>query len=360
VFRTEAELESALSEPTPQVVETLARLPGDIIFLGAAGKMGPTLARMAKRASDAAGVKRRVIAVSRFSGGNRPRSPSGSQADGRGAGEGEGAGEEAFAAHGVEAVRCDLLDEEQVKRLPDAANVVYMPGRKFGSTGDEGTTWAVNCYLPAIVCNKYRSSRIVAFSTGNVYPLTRPESGGPTEADAPNPVGEYGMSALGRERMFAYFSRTLGVPVAIIRLNYAVDLRYGVLVDLARQILAHEPVNLAMGYFNAIWQGDANAMTLRAFGHVATPPRVFNVTGPDVLSVRRVAERLGELLGVKPRFAGTEADTALLSNAAAGIATLGPLRVSSDQLIERVADWLRHGGRVLNRPTHFEARDGKF
>jgi nucleoside-diphosphate-sugar epimerase len=338
VFRTESELEDALSEPTAQVVETLARLPGDVILLGAAGKMGPTLARMARRASDAAGVKRRVIAVSRFSGG----------------------GEEALAAHGVEAMKCDLLDDVQVERLPDAANVVYMPGRKFGSTGDEGTTWAVNCYLPGIVCKKFRASRIVAFSTGNVYPLTRPETGGPTEADALNPVGEYGMSALGRERMFGYFSRKLDVPVAIIRLNYAVDLRYGVVVDIARQLLSGEPISLAMGYFNAIWQGDANAMTLRAFDHAATPPRVFNVTGPEVLSVRTAAERFGELLGAKPRFAGTEAETALLSNAAAGIAALGPLRVSSDRLIEWVAEWLKRGGRVLNRPTHFEARDGRF
>jgi nucleoside-diphosphate-sugar epimerase len=338
VFRTEAELEEALSEPTPRVVETLGRLSGDIIFLGAAGKMGPTLARMARRASHRAGVKRRVIAVSRFSSG----------------------GEEAFASYGVETIRCDLLDEKELKQLPDAANVVYMPGRKFGSTGDESTTWAVNCYLPALVCQKFSKSRIVAFSTGNVYPLARPEAGRPTEADAPNPVGEYGMSALGRERMFGYFSRTLDVPVAIVRLNYAVDLRYGVVVDLGRQILAQQPINLAMGYFNAIWQGDANAMTLRAFDHCAVPPHVFNVTGPEVLSVRKASERLGELLGVRPLFTGEESDTALLSNAAAGIAALGPLRVTSDQLIEYVADWLKRGGRVLNRPTHFESRDGKF
>lgn len=338
MFRSETELEVALSEPPPQVVETLSRLSGDVILLGAAGKMGPTLARMAKRASDAAGLKRRVIAVSRFSSG----------------------GEAAFTAHGIEAIRCDLLNESEVGRLPDAANVIYMPGRKFGSTGDEGTTWAVNCYLPAIVCKKYASSRIVAFSTGNVYPLSKPETGGPTEADPPNPVGEYGMSALGRERMFGYFSRELRIPVAIVRLNYAVDLRYGVIVDIARQLLSGEPISLAMGYFNAIWQGDANAMTLRAFDPAATPPRSFNMTGPEVLSVRKVAERLGELLGVKPRFAGTEAETALLSNAAAGIAALGPLRVSSNQLIERVAEWLKYGGRVLDRPTHFEARDGRF
>ena len=334
MFRDEAELEAALSEPTPQVVETLSRHPGDIIFLGAAGKMGPTLARMAKRAAPG----RRVIAVSRFSGG----------------------GESAFTAHGVEALQCDLLNEAEVAKLPDAPNVVYMPGRKFGSTGDEGTTWAINCYLPAIVCKKYAKSCIVAFSTGNVYAFSRPETGGPTEETPPNPVGEYGMSALGRERMFGYFSRALGIPVAIIRLNYAVDLRYGVLVDMACKVLAGEPVDLAMGYFNTIWQGDANAMTLRAFDHCAVPPRVFNVTGPDVLSVRKTCERFGELFGVAPRFTGTEADTALISNAAAGIAALGPVRVPTDRLIAWVAEWVKHGGRLLDKPTHFEARDGKF
>jgi nucleoside-diphosphate-sugar epimerase len=339
VFRSESELDLALSEPTPGAIETIARLDGDIILLGAAGKMGPSIARMARRASDLGGVKRRVIAVSRFSSGDS---------------------EAAFTAHGVETIRCDLLDESQVERLPDAANVIYMPGRKFGSTGDESTTWAVNCYLPVLVCKKFRAARIVAFSTGNVYPLSHPETSGPSETVPPNPVGEYGMSALGRERMFEYFSRTLGIPVAIIRLNYAVDLRYGVVVDIARQLLGGEPINLAMGYFNAIWQGDANAMTLRAFDHVATPPRIFNVTGPEVLSVRQVARQLGELLGVEPRFAGKEAETALLSNASAAIAALGPSRVSSDRLIEWVAAWLKQGGRVLARPTHFEARDGKF
>jgi nucleoside-diphosphate-sugar epimerase len=338
MFRSEIELEAALSDPTAQVIETLARHPGDILFLGAAGKMGPTLARMAKRASDAAGTRRRVVAVSRFSGG----------------------GEEAFTAHGVEAIRCDLLDESEVAKLPDAPNVVYMPGRKFGSTGDEGTTWAINCYLPAVVCKKYATSRVVAFSTGNVYPFTRPNSGGPTEDTPLAPVGEYGMSAMGRERMFGYFSRALGVPVAIIRLNYAVDLRYGVLVDLARKVQAGEPVDLATGHFNAIWQGDANAMTLRAFDHCAVPPRAFNVTGPSVVSVRLVCEHFAKRFDVAPKFTGTEAETALLSNAAAGIAALGPLRVTIAELVDWVADWLIRGGRTLAKPTHFEARDGKF
>jgi nucleoside-diphosphate-sugar epimerase len=338
MFRTEAELENALCEPTPGVTDTLARLPGDIILLGAAGKMGPTLARMARRASDAAGARRRVIGVSRFTAG----------------------GAEAFTAHGVEAIRCDLLNEAEVAELPEAANVVYMPGRKFGSTGDEPTTWAINCYLPAVVCRKFRASRIVAFSTGNVYPFSRPATGGLTEADPPNPVGEYGMSALGRERMFGYFSRSLGVPVCLLRLNYACDLRYGVLVDIARKVLDGEPVDLACGYFNTIWQGDANAMTLRALEHCAVPPRVFNVTGPEVLGARAVAGRFGELFGVQPNFTGIEAETALLSNAAAGIAALGPPRVLADQLIGLVADWLARGGRTLDKPTHFESRDGKF
>jgi nucleoside-diphosphate-sugar epimerase len=247
-----------------------------------------------------------------------------------------------------------------VEKLPDAASVVYMPAKKFGATGDEATTWAVNCYLPALVCKKYRQSRIVAFSTGNVYPLTSPASGGPTEAHLPNPVGEYGMSALGRERMFEYFSRTQGIPVSIIRLNYACDLRYGVLVDLARKVFAGEPVDLAMGYFNTIWQGDANALTLRAFDHCAVPPRVFNVTGPETLRVRSVCERFGERFGRPPRFTGAESETALLSNAAATLAELGPPRVTADQLIDWVADWVSGGGRLLNKPTKFEARDGKF
>lgn len=338
MIRTEAELDDRLSEPTPGVIETLGRLPGDVVFLGVAGKMGPTLARMAKRASDAAGVTRRVIGVSRFSGGDDAR----------------------LREHGIETVRCDLLNESEVEKLPDAANVVYMPARKFGATGDEAATWAVNCYLPAIVCKKYHASRIVAFSTGNVYPLSPVSSGGLRETDPPNPVGEYGMSALGRERIFEYFSRMRGIPVAIIRLNYAVDLRYGVLVDLARKVQAGEPVDLAMGYFNAIWQGDANALTLRAFDHCSVPPRTFNVTGPETLSVRTVCERFGDRFGRPPRFTGVESETALLSNASTTLAELGPLRVPTDQLIEWVADWVASGGRLLNKPTKFEARDGKF
>lgn len=335
MFSTEHALENALSEPTPAVIDSLSRLSGDLVVLGAGGKMGPSLTRMAKRA---VGASRRVIAVSRFSADS----------------------DRALREQGIDTVRCDLLNESEVMNLPDAENVVYMPARKFGSSGDEAFTWAINCYLPTLVCKKYRRAKIVAFSTGNVYPLVPIRSGGCREENAPNPVGEYGMSALGRERIFDYFARTRGIPVSIIRLNYACDLRYGVLVDLAQKVFHEQPVDLTMGHFNTIWQGDANAQTLRAFDFTAVPPRVFNVTGPETLSVRDVCTRFGELLKKTPHFTGSEADTALLSNAQHSIQQLGPLTVPTEQLIAWVANWVQHGGRLLNKPTHFETRDGRF
>ena len=335
---TEEELESRLSEPTPQLVELLGRLPGDIVVLGVAGKMGPSLARMARRASDATGGRRRVIGVARFSAG----------------------GEADLRKHGVETVRCDLLDATAVGRLPDAANVVFLAGRKFGSTGDEAATWAINAFLPGIVCERYRDSRIVALSTGNVYGLSPVAGGGSREASPPRPEGEYAMSCLGRERVFEHFSVAHQTPVALVRLNYACDLRYGVLVDVARKVWAGEPVDLAMGYFNTIWQGDANAMVLRALTQAASPPWVVNVSGPEVLSVRAVAEQFARRMGRPVRFTGVEADTALLSDARRALGDLGPLRIGTDQLIEWVGDWVMSGGRSLDKPTHFEARDGRY
>jgi nucleoside-diphosphate-sugar epimerase len=337
-IQSEDELELFLSEPTPAVVETLGRLPGDLLLLGVAGKMGPSLAHMARRAFDAAGVRRRVIGVSRFSSGD----------------------EASLRALGIETIRCDLLNEDEVAGLPDAENVVFMTGRKFGSTGGESMTWAMNSYLPGVVCRKYRDSRIVAFSTGNVYGLTPVRGGGSRESDAPNPVGEYAMSCLGRERIFEHFSRMLGTHVALIRLNYACDLRYGVLVDLARRVWTGQLIDLSMGYLNTIWQGDANAMTLRAFDRVASPLWVVNVTGPELLSVRAACEQLGRLMNKRVSFTGTESDTALLSDARRGVELLGPLRVGADQLIEWVAGWVMRGGRSLDKPTHFESRDGRF
>jgi nucleoside-diphosphate-sugar epimerase len=338
VIDSEERLESALSEPWEGVIELFGRLDGDIILLGVGGKMGPTLARMARRAADAAGGKRRVIGVSRFSSGGR----------------------DALHAHGVETIACDLLSEEQVTGLPEAPNVVFMAGRKFGSTGDEATTWASNCAVPASVCRRYHNSRILAFSTGNVYGLVPVEGGGSREDDVPRPVGEYAMSGLGRERVFEYFSRQLEIPITLARLNYACELRYGVVVDLARKVWAEEPIDLSMGYFNTIWQGDANAHALLALEYARVPPFVVNLTGPERLSVRETCERLGVLLKKRARFTGTESDTALLSDARPALDLLGPPRVSAEELIEWVADWVARGGRNLDKPTHFESRDGLF
>jgi nucleoside-diphosphate-sugar epimerase len=333
------QLDDLLSEPTPLAVETLARLDGDLLLLGVGGKMGPTLARMARRAFDAAGGRRRVIGAARFSNpGHEPW----------------------LRRHGVETVRCDLLDPAQLERLPDAANVVFMTGMKFGSTGQEALTWAMNCHLPALVAQRFRGSRLVAFSTGNVYGLSPVCLGGSVETDALSPAGEYAMSCVGRERMFEHFSRALATPAAILRLNYATELRYGVLVDVARRVWAGEPVPLAMGHLNALWQGDANAMALCAFARVASPPFVVNLAGPETLSVRRVAEEFGRLLGKAVTFAGAEEPDALLSNGQLGHQLFGYPRVGARQMMAWVADWVRRGGAVLDKPTHFESRDGRF
>jgi nucleoside-diphosphate-sugar epimerase len=338
MIETEEELEDKLSEPTPEVVDTMRRLKGDIIFLGVAGKMGPTLARMARRASEMAGQARRIIGASRFSS----ESPA------------------TLARHGIEPVQCDLLDPDQVERLPDVANVVYMAGKKFGSTGDESTTWAQNSYLPGLICRKYRKSRIVAFSTLNVYGMVATDGCGAREGDPLNPVGEYAMSCVGRERIFEHFSKQFGTPTVLLRLNYACELRYGVLVDLARQVWEGRPVPLQVGYFNTIWQGDANAMSLRAFDHVTSPARILNVSGPEKLSVRSVSKRFAELLGKPVQFAGEEGALALVADARQGQEMLGPSLLGAANLIELVASWVARGGRSLGKPTHFDARDGRF
>ncbi len=339
VVESVEQLEDLLSEPTEAVIDTLSRLDGDLILLGVAGKMGPTLARMARRAFDAAGLRRRVIGVARFSGAGV---------------------EQGLRSHGIETIRCDLLDPAQLDRLPDVPNVVSMAGMKFGATGQEALTWAMNAYLPGMICGKYRRSKIVAFSTGNVYGLTPVSLGGPAEDAAPNPQGEYALSCLGRERMYEHFSRALGIPTATLRLNYAVELRYGVLVDVAQRVLAGEPIDLTMGHFNALWQADANAMALCAFGHVASPPRVLNLAGPELLSVRRVAEEFGRLLGRDMRFTGGEAADALLSNGQLGHRLFGYPQVPAQQMTHWIAAWLQRGGPRLGKPTHFEVRDGKF
>ena len=336
----DAALDDLLSDPTPGVIETLAHFPGDILILGVGGKMGPSLARMIRRASDAAATVRRVIGVSRFSAGG--------QLEGQ------------LREQGIEPIACDLIDPDQLDRLPDAPNVVYMAAMKFGSTGQEARTWAINCFLPGMVCQKFRASRIVAFSTGNVYGLTPVSGSGSAETDALNPLGDYAMSCVGRERMFEHFSRSLGIPVSMLRLNYAVELRYGVLADLARRVFAGEPIDLTMGYVNVIWQGDANAMAIQSFARAASPPFVVNLSGPERLSVRAICEEMGRLMGKSVRFTGREADSALLNDGSLGRRLFGEPRVGAAQLVAWVADWVQRGGGTLGKPTHFDVRDGKF
>jgi len=338
-IRDVVELEGLLSEPTEALVRSLGTLDGDIMILGVGGKMGPTLARMAKRASETAGSLRRVIGVSRFSSQELERK---------------------LQEWGVETIRCDLLDRRALSQLPDAPNVVYMAGMKFGCTGQEALTWAMNSYLPGLVSEKYRDSRIVAFSTGNVYGLSPVSSGGSLEGDGLSPVGDYAMSCLGRERIFEHFSRTENTRLSIIRLNYATEVRYGVLVDIAQRVFSGQPVALSMGYLNAIWQRDASAMSLRSLAYGSVPPFVLNVTGPELLSVRRVAEEFGKLLHKPVRLEGVESEDALLSDAQKSRDLFGPPTVSAEQMMIWIADWVSRGGETLAKPTHFEERAGKF
>jgi len=338
-IRDVEELEDLLSRPSPQAIAAMKALEGDLIVLGVGGKTGPTLARMARRASEAAGVSRRVIGVSRFS---TPRL------------------QERLESQGIETIACDLLDRRRLESLPKSPGVLYLAAMKFGATGNEPATWAMNTYLPGMVAEAFRRSRIVAYSTGNVYAMSPADSGGSVESDPLGPIGDYAMSCLGRERMFDYFSRVHGTPAVLVRLNYAHEMRYGVIVDIARQVMAGEPVDVTMGYFNAIWQGDSNAMTLSALAHAASPPLVVNVAGPETLSVRRVAEAFGRLMDKPVAFRGTESADALLSDARQGYELLGGPMVGSEQMIRWIADWQLRGGPTLGKPTHFQTRDGRF
>lgn len=334
-----SELEDRLSEPTDGATRALTALDGDILVLGVGGKMGPTLARMARRASDLAGVKRRVIGVSRFS---------------------SSALEQQLHAWGLETVRSDLLDRKLLAALPDAANVVYMAGMKFGSTGQEPLTWAMNSFLPGLVSERYRDSRIAVFSTGNVYGLSPVSNGGSREEDALNPLGEYAMSCVGRERIFEHFSRSNSTKMSILRLNYASELRYGVLLDIAQRVNVEQPVPLSMGHLNAIWQRDASAMSLQSLAVAASPPNIINIAGPEMLSVRQVAQDFGARLKKPVRFEGVESDDALLSNAEKSYQLFGRPSVGADQVIAWIADWVRRAGTTLAKPTHFEERAGRF
>lgn len=335
----EAALDDELSRPTPALIDAFRHLEGDLVILGAGGKMGPTLVRLAARAAIEAGAWRRITAVARFSD---PRAF------------------ELVEGAGARALQADLLDPAAVAALPDAPNVVFMAGQKFGTAADPSHTWAINTLVPGLVAHRYRTARIVAFSTGNVYPLWPVSSAGPTEDDPVGPIGEYAQSALGRERIFGHAAAHYGTRVALIRLNYAVEPRYGVLRDIADRVRGRQPIDLAMGWVNLIWQRDASAIALRALAHAAAPPFVLNVTGRPATRVRDLAWAFGRRFGIEPIFTGVEADTALLSDSARSQAVFGPNPVSLDEMVERVARWVEAGGRSLGKPTHFDARDGRF
>ncbi|MBK7929687.1 MAG: NAD(P)-dependent oxidoreductase [Bryobacterales bacterium] len=338
-MRNEVELEEALSSPNEADIDAARQWGGDLLLLGVGGKMGPSLALRAVKAARAAGVPHQVIGASRFSD-ERART--------------------LLEQAGVKTIPANLLDEDDLAGLPEAPNVIYMAARKFGSTGDEGYTWAMNTYLPGRVAERFRSSRIVSFSSGNVYPFVPVTSGGATEETPTEPVGEYAISALGRERMFTHFSQENGTPVTLLRLNYAVEMRYGVLFDIGSKVFAREPVDVSMGNANVIWQGDANSVCLRSLLHASSPPLVLNLTGPETLSVRWVAREFGRHFGVTPEFTGEESPRALLNNAARCFQMFGYPTVSVAELIETTAQWIGAGGRALGKPTHFEVRDGKF
>lgn len=332
----EAALDEELSRPRAETTAALAACPGDLIVLGAGGKMGPTLARMARRAAPAG---TRVMAVSRWS------SPE---------------AERALREAGVETLSCDLLDHEQVAQLPDAANVVFMAGQKFGTSGAPATTWAMNVLVPAACAERYADARIVAFSTGNVYALSPVTSRGSRETDRPAPVGEYAMSCLGRERVFEYAAARRGTRVALVRLNYAIDLRYGVLTDLALRVRNGEPVPLHMGWVNVIWQGDANRIALECLPSASVPPFVLNLTGTQAHRVRDLATALGARLGRAPVFEGEEAADALLSDTSLLQERFAPADTPLDAMLDRVAEWVATGRPLLGKPTKFEERGGRF
>jgi len=328
-----------LLEPSDALIADAGKLEGDIIILGVGGKMGPDLARLARRAADMSGKKIKVIGVARFS---------------------EPSLKNELEQNGVKTISADLLDETQLAKLPDAPNVLYLAGMKFGTTGKEPLTWAMNSYLPGRVAEKYKDSRIVAFSTGNVYPFTTVASGGPTENHAVEPVGEYAQSCLGRERMFQYFSVKNQTPILIFRLNYANDVSYGVLLDIARSVKERKTIDLRMGYVNIIWQGDANEMAIRAIHHCSTPAKILNIAGAEILSVRSLAKEFGSLFNEQPLFINEEQNTALLNNAQESFRLFGEPRVRTSEMISLIARWVNEGRRTSQKPTHFQEREGKF
>ena len=326
-------------EPSDELISEIAELDGDIMILGVGGKMGPALSRLAKQAVSKMGVKKKIIGVARFS---------------------EPGLQEELSRDGIETIRADLLEDDQLQSLPAVENVLYLAGTKFGTTGKESFTWAMNAYLPGRVAQQFKDSRIVVFSTGNVYPLTSVQMGGADENVQPQPIGEYAQSCLGRERLFQYYSSKNNTPILIYRLNYANDVSYGVLLDVAKSVKEKRPIDLSMGYVNVIWQGDANEFALRSLHHCAVPSKILNIAGPETVSVRWLAKEFGNLFGEAPKFVNEELDTALLSNASEAFRLFGYPRVPLNKMIKLIVDWVNEGGKTINKPTQFQERAGQF
>jgi NAD dependent epimerase/dehydratase family len=330
-----AALDDLLCRPTQALIDDLAKVDGDIMILGVAGKMGPTLAGLAK----AAAPGRRIVGVARFS---------------------DTSVKDRLEAHGIETIHCDLLDEAAVDALPKVQNIVFMAGRKFGADGDPSLTWAMNAHVPAIVAKAFRASRIVAFSTGCVYPFVPVNGKGADEATAPNPPGEYAQSCVGRERMFEYFSRKFSTPGRLFRLNYAIDMRYGVLHDIAANVLQGAPIDVSIGHVNFIWQGDAASQALRCLAHCDVPTSAINVSGHEILAVRDLAATFGKLLGRTPVIVGKEEPTAWLTNTSRAVELFGLPVVDTTRLIRWSADWVARAMPSLGKPTRYEVRDGRY
>ncbi|MBE8719291.1 NAD-dependent epimerase/dehydratase family protein [Sphingobacterium pedocola] len=333
------ELEQRFTAPSADLIEDIKKIDGDILLLGIGGKMGPSMGKLAVRAAQAAGVNKRIIGVSRFS---------------------EVRIKIELEEAGIETISCDLLDDKALQRLPDASHVIYLAGNKFGTAGNESFTWAMNAYLPGRVAERFKDANIVALSSGNVLPFVNPLWGGATEDTAPEPIGEYAQSCLGRERILSYFSKKNATKMLIYRLNYAVDFRYGVVMEIAKSVLRGRPIDLHMAVVNVIWQGDANEIALRALLHTDNPARILNVTGPETVAIAWIAKEFGNLFGIEPIFINVPVETALLNNASDCHRLFGYPKVSFREIIDITATWLRLGGEEWDKSTHFQERGGKF
>ena len=333
------QVEAFLARPTPGAVESLRRLQGDVVIIGAGGKIGPNLCLMTANALRMAGSSCRVKAVSRFS---------------------DPEARELLESAGVETIVCDLLDRKAVERLPDAPNVIFLAGMKFGTADSTELTWAMNTLAPSFIAEHYRGSRIVAFSTGCVYSFSSIFGGGSKEGDPTQPVGDYANSCLGREQIFSYYSKKNRTPVALFRLNYSIDLRYGVLVDIAMKVLKGEAIDVTTGNVNVLWQGDVCARALQCLEIADFPAVPINITGPETVSIRSVAIRFGELFGIAPIITGEEHELGWLNNASKSFALFGYPTVSLDQMVEWCAAWIQSGGPTLDKPTQYQVRSGVF